>query len=513
MNGIVVEVDKCGVPGPPGTPGKNGIDGKTAYQVAVENGFIGSETEWLKSLKGDPGPQGIPGEIGPQGAPGPQGERGIQGAKGDKGDGGEQGPQGEIGPQGPKGEIGLKGDKGDKGEKGDSPELFGLFVDDRAGATTGYWHKLFEIKTSGYSNTDVNVSLDVQELYAGLRPLGKRVTGKMYISVRQGSNGVISTPDDVKLVWDSNVQDATNFLENYAINVIAEQTGNIIEFYVFNDNRSRGVKATITAMSSRVSTHTLIFTGYEEWNPTTELTEIPNTGTIIHSELSYPLKQINDNTANMLRKDGTVKLTASLDAGGNTIWNVREPRSNSDVSNKKYVDDKISSITPELKGTAAGDIFMAGHRLTGLSTTAPDGADQPISYQFYQDDKASSYVDTYKISEPINASIEYSPDTTDFNYAFGRLKFQIYSMDNLPTVEEARQHSYAYGYEILSIGKKYQSSSDMIKYMLAGYTRMPGGSFTIDVDMIVYQNQMGELNINDEFEVTFLKIPTGLSMI
>ena len=71
----------------------------------------------------------------------------------------------------------------------------------------------------------------------------------------------------------------------------------------------------------------------------------------------------------------------------------------------------------------------------------------------------------------------------------------------------------AYGYEILSIGKKYQSSSDMIKYMLAGYTRMPGGSFTIDVDMIVYQNQMGELNINDEFEVTFLKIPTGLSMI
>lgn len=32
-----------------GLPGK---DGKSAYEVAVENGFIGSESDWLKSLKG-----------------------------------------------------------------------------------------------------------------------------------------------------------------------------------------------------------------------------------------------------------------------------------------------------------------------------------------------------------------------------------------------------------------------------------------------------------------------------
>ena len=29
--------------------------GKSAYDIAVENGFVGSETEWLASLKGDPG--------------------------------------------------------------------------------------------------------------------------------------------------------------------------------------------------------------------------------------------------------------------------------------------------------------------------------------------------------------------------------------------------------------------------------------------------------------------------
>ena len=34
------------------TPGK---DGKSAYQVAVDNGFEGSESEWLASLKGNKG--------------------------------------------------------------------------------------------------------------------------------------------------------------------------------------------------------------------------------------------------------------------------------------------------------------------------------------------------------------------------------------------------------------------------------------------------------------------------
>lgn len=35
--------------------GKDGSDGKSAYQIALDNGFIGSEQEWLDSLKGEPG--------------------------------------------------------------------------------------------------------------------------------------------------------------------------------------------------------------------------------------------------------------------------------------------------------------------------------------------------------------------------------------------------------------------------------------------------------------------------
>jgi hypothetical protein len=56
-----------------------GLEGDSAYQVAVTNGFIGTEAEWLDSLvgptgaTGNTGPQGVPGSAGPQGPMGPPG--------------------------------------------------------------------------------------------------------------------------------------------------------------------------------------------------------------------------------------------------------------------------------------------------------------------------------------------------------------------------------------------------------------------------------------------------------
>lgn len=44
-----------------GTPGQ---DGKSAYEIAVENGFEGTEEEWLASLKGSDGQNGQDGEDG-----------------------------------------------------------------------------------------------------------------------------------------------------------------------------------------------------------------------------------------------------------------------------------------------------------------------------------------------------------------------------------------------------------------------------------------------------------------
>lgn len=41
-----------------GNEGLKGEEGKSAYQVAVDNGFSGTEQEWLDSLQGEPGPAG-----------------------------------------------------------------------------------------------------------------------------------------------------------------------------------------------------------------------------------------------------------------------------------------------------------------------------------------------------------------------------------------------------------------------------------------------------------------------
>ena len=53
-----------------------GADGASAYEIAVKNGFVGTESEWLESLKGEPGKDGEPGRDGVDGKDGKDGEPG-----------------------------------------------------------------------------------------------------------------------------------------------------------------------------------------------------------------------------------------------------------------------------------------------------------------------------------------------------------------------------------------------------------------------------------------------------
>jgi hypothetical protein len=61
-------------------------DGKSAYEIAVENGFDGTEVQWLASLKGETGAKGDKGDKGDTGLPGQNGDKGDKGDKGDTGD-------------------------------------------------------------------------------------------------------------------------------------------------------------------------------------------------------------------------------------------------------------------------------------------------------------------------------------------------------------------------------------------------------------------------------------------
>lgn len=66
-----------------------GTRGYNNYELAVQNGFEGTEEEWLASLKGDPFTYSDFTEEQLAGLKGPQGEQGDEG---------EQGPQGPAGP-------------------------------------------------------------------------------------------------------------------------------------------------------------------------------------------------------------------------------------------------------------------------------------------------------------------------------------------------------------------------------------------------------------------------------
>ena len=83
---------------PSASAGEDLPRGKSAYEVAVENGFSGTETEWLASLKGATGAPGANGKDGTDGKTPYVGDNGnwfvgsddtgkpSRGAKGDKGD-------------------------------------------------------------------------------------------------------------------------------------------------------------------------------------------------------------------------------------------------------------------------------------------------------------------------------------------------------------------------------------------------------------------------------------------
>lgn len=135
-----------GTRGVNGTNGRDGSDGLSAYQIAVQNGFVGSNSDWLNSLKGATAAKGDNGDdgwspvikatvIGLKSAleiidwVGGTGEKPTQlgyisesgvvsnidlaldlrGAKGEKGD---QGERGEKGDRGESGSVGGQGEQG-----------------------------------------------------------------------------------------------------------------------------------------------------------------------------------------------------------------------------------------------------------------------------------------------------------------------------------------------------------------------------------------------------------------
>lgn len=175
--GAVISADEVSVSEDGSAAASAGEDlprGKSAYEIAKENGFDGTEAEWLASLKGATGAAGANGKDGENGKTPYVGDNGnwyigtndtgkpSRGAKGEpgatptlgvesvetgepgtdaevtmtgdapnhalkfvipRGDKGDKGDTGSPGAKGDKGEQGSPGAKGDKGDTGATPNL------------------------------------------------------------------------------------------------------------------------------------------------------------------------------------------------------------------------------------------------------------------------------------------------------------------------------------------------------------------------------------------------------
>ena len=233
LDGAVGPQGQIGLTGPAGPQGiagangANGIDGLSAYQIWLNAGNIGTQTQFLASLQGAQGPQGIAGLNGAVGATGAQGPIGLNGAQGQQGpagingtngangvDGlsayqiwlnagntgtqaqflaslqGAQGPAGPQGIQGPQGIAGTNGINGTDGVQG----LIGLTGPQGPAGTNGVdGLSAYQIwLNSGNTGTQAQFLTSLQGATGAQGPQGiQGLTGTTGLQGPAGLNGVV----------------------------------------------------------------------------------------------------------------------------------------------------------------------------------------------------------------------------------------------------------------------------------------------------------------------------------
>ena len=172
---------------------EKGKDGKSAYEIAVEYGFVGTETEWLESLKGVDGKDGVNGKDGcdgrngVDGLPGKDGKNGADGLSGRDGIDGIDGKSAYIiavehGFSGTETEW-LQSLKGADGKDGITPDM------------------------SNYAT-----KADIAELQEQIR----QISGISYISVFESSSDALQKyGDSVYTYYNDGYRSLAGFAESY----------------------------------------------------------------------------------------------------------------------------------------------------------------------------------------------------------------------------------------------------------------------------------------------------------
>lgn len=170
-----------------------GTDGKSAFEIAVEHGFVGTETEWLESLKGVDGKDGVNGKDGcdgrngVDGLPGKDGKNGADGLPGRDGIDGIDGKSAYIiavehGFSGTENEW-LQSLKGADGKDGITPDM-----------------------------SDYATKADIADLQEQIR----QISGISYISVfESGSDALQKYGDSIYTYYNDGYRSLAGFAESY----------------------------------------------------------------------------------------------------------------------------------------------------------------------------------------------------------------------------------------------------------------------------------------------------------
>ena len=173
-----------------------GTDGKSAYEIAVEHGFAGTEAEWLESLKGVDGKDGVNGKDGCDGRNGADGLPGKDGKDGADGLPGRDGIDGVNGSDGKSAYI-IAVEHGFSGTENEwLQSLKG--ADGRDGVTPDM--------------SDYATKADIAELQEQIR----QISGISYISVfESGSDALQKYGDSIYTYYNDGYHSLAGFAENY----------------------------------------------------------------------------------------------------------------------------------------------------------------------------------------------------------------------------------------------------------------------------------------------------------
>ena len=193
-----------------------GTDGKSAYEIAVEHGFVGTETEWLESLKGVDGKEGVNGKDGCDG---------------------RNGADGLPGKDGKDGADGLLGRDGINGTDGKSAYI--IAVEHGFSGTENEW--LQSLKGADGRDgitpdmSDYATKADIAELQEQIR----QISGISYISVfESGSDALQKYGNSIYTYYNDGYRSLAGFAESYPHFCCAEN--NYALYFNQNDFRWAG---------------------------------------------------------------------------------------------------------------------------------------------------------------------------------------------------------------------------------------------------------------------------------